>query len=105
MTPKINKGMWLCQQKDTGNSVWLLSTAGVLAASVSLILTTAALMGFDVIYSPWVMALAGACLCVLHGFMKRMGQQGWFYLGALLALLLVVILFHFTCMHKTCMVM
>lgn len=95
MTPKKNKGMWLreSQRDSKAGCEWILLMASALVASTVLILTVLQLTGFIARHSPLVMLITSGCCCVVYGILLRLQRQPWFYSGALVIGLVLVLLF------------
>lgn len=105
MTQPNKKGMWLrpVEPEARAGAGWLLSTAAALLALAALLLPLAALTGFEKICHPSVMLLAGGSLCVIHGVLRALRRQAWFWPGSLVLLLALILLFRQQLLDGVCL--
>lgn len=91
MTQQINTGMRLRRTPDPRkkDKLWLIRMAVALLASVLLVLAVTGLTG-----NPWPVMLAAAVgLCIVYGVLVKIKQESWFYIGTLLAMLALILVF------------
>ena len=91
MTQQKNTGMRLRQAMNPRkkDASWLIQMIVAMLASTVLVLTAAELTG-----NTWiVMMVVSAWLCIVYGILLKTKHENWFYLGTLVLVLLLTLVF------------
>lgn len=91
MTQQKNTGMRLRQAMNPRkkDASWLMQMIVAMLASAVLVLTAAGLTG-----NTWiVMLVVSAWLCIVYGILLKTKHENWFYLGTLVLVLLLTLVF------------
>ena len=95
MTQQKNTGMRLRQAMNPRkkDASWLMQMIVAMLASTVLVLTAAGLTG-----NTWiVMMVVSAWLCIVYGILLKTKHENWFYLGTLVLVLLLTLVFRNRC--------
>lgn len=95
MTQQNKSGMRLRQsltnkKKDT---LWLAQIAAALLACIVLVFTVIRLTGTDAGNELLIMLAVSAWLCIVYGILQKTNHISWFYIGVLVLVLLIIIVF------------
>lgn len=94
MISSNKKGIWLCRMEERQNRdfVWLVQLAESLLGSWAVTVLILQASGMWELEGAMAMGVAATAVCLLHGLLQWLRQEGWFYPGVLGACLLLTLI-------------